>query len=266
MSHNSKTSILWQFNRPDSNVKNYLLASIHLMDADIELLFDKLKVYVDSCNSFATEIDFSYEMHYDAHQFIICSDPAYLESESHRISLMQLQQNLLRYHSIDISQLLMMKPIILMSMISLLILKLDPSLSLDRKLFDHASEHNKFIFGLEDFQQHFNLLNKISECDQFSLIKKSLTNLNKFKKDTKSALQKYKAQHLSALYQLSKKSLGSYKRVMLYDRNKIMMDSIIKNETHGSMMIACGAAHLMGKSGILALLKQNKYRLQAINL
>ena len=64
----------------------------------------------------------------------------------------------------------------------------------------------------------------------------------------------YKQQNIKLLYQQSKKSLGKYKGVMIYDRNRKMSDRIFKNIQVPSIYVV-GAGHLWGANGMLRQLK-----------
>lgn len=73
--------------------------------------------------------------------------------------------------------------------ISLLLLHCSPEQNVDRKLFDFAQMHSKELIGLEDFHEHFSILNSISETEQFAMVSKSFSNLKQLRMSMKISLK-----------------------------------------------------------------------------
>lgn len=256
-------SLLWEFTKAQNEPSNFLFASIHLLDDELIEIKSKVLTYINQCDSFAAEINFDEEFNHELGKYLLISEEA-KHNEEIIDFLKNLQERILKYYQIDITPFLEFKPFLLLNLIGLLVLNYSPDKSLDRDLFVHAKLNNKSIFGLEDFQEHFSLLQQISDFEQYKLLKASCSELKNLKRISSKSIQKYKDQDIHFLYKIGKKMMGKYRRIMLYERNLAMVNSLELNSEHTSVFATCGAAHLDGKYGILALLKKRGYRCRPV--
>ena len=58
--------------------------------------------------------------------------------------------------------------------------------------------------------------------------------------------------------------MGKIRNLMIYDRNKKMVNAIIRMSDEKSSFFAIGAAHFAGNKGILAFLKKEGYKIKQI--
>ena len=97
---------------------------------------------------------------------------------------------------------------------------------------------------------------------------KGLLQIGKNPKKYRQALAKsittYIKQDFQNLYQSSKKGAGDKRKVLLYNRNKIMAERIAQYIEKQSLFAAIGAGHLGGGKGVLRLLKQKGFKLSPI--
>jgi len=63
---------------------------------------------------------------------------------------------------------------------------------------------------------------------------------------------------------MTKKSLGKFRHILLYDRNVNMSNTIASIIHKKPTFFAVGAAHLAGNKGILALLKRKKINIKSV--
>ena len=165
-------SLLWEFAKAPNEPPNFLFASIHLLDDELIEIKSKVLDYINQCDSFAAEIDFDEEF-------------------NHELGKYNLQEKILKYYQIDINPYLEFKPFLLLNIIGILVLNYSPDKSLDRDLFIYAKLNKKAIFGLEDFKEHFSLLQHISDLDQFKLLKASCFEIKNLKRISQKSIQKY---------------------------------------------------------------------------
>ena len=159
-----KNSLLWKFKSKESELEHFLFASIHLIDNQIENIIQQVLPFVKACDVFAGEINFNEEAIHDVKECLFLSDD-FLNSESYQKFITDLQFELFRRYKIDIHSFSHLKPIVFSNFISLLLLHCSPEQNVDRKLFDFAQMHSKELIGLEDFHEHFSILNSISETE-----------------------------------------------------------------------------------------------------
>ncbi len=79
----------------------------------------------------------------------------------------------------------------------------------------------------------------------------------RFHKQLMKLIKLYEDQDIQGLYKNSKSGLGRLRKVMLYDRNKIMIERIQEQVAERNpSFFAVGAAHLGGTKGVLVGLKR----------
>jgi len=260
---NKNKSLLWEFAKAPNEPPNFLFASIHLLDDELIEIKSKVLDYINQCDSFAAEIDFDEEFNHELGKYLLLTEEAKRNEEIIEF-LNILQEKILKYYQIDINPYLEFKPFLLLNIIGILVLNYSPDKSLDRDLFIYAKLNKKAIFGLEDFKEHFSLLQHISDLDQFKLLKASCFEIKNLKRISQKSIQKYKEQDIHYLYMIGKRMMGKYRRIMLYERNLAMVNSIEFYCKNSSVFATCGAAHLDGKYGVLALLKRRGYRCKPV--
>ena len=97
-------------------------------------------------------------------------------------------------------------------------------------------------------------------------MKKICQNTTKYKQKLKKIVDYYEKQRLSLLYKNSMKSLGKLKKILVYDRNIRISETITEQINVGSLFIAVGAGHLPGKYGIIRLLKQKGFTVKPMKI
>jgi uncharacterized protein YbaP (TraB family) len=111
-----------------------------------------------------------------------------------------------------------------------------------------------------------NTFKEISLEFQLKQLKDICRNVNKFRKTLKKLSLSYKNQDINKLYKVSKKAMGALKYKLIYERNSIMTQNILKLSNNHATFISIGAAHLAGKHGVLRLLKDQNCILKPIFL
>lgn len=136
--------------------------------------------------------------------------------------------------------------------------------------FMKLAKNNKPIIGLETFQQQLDFLDGFSYAEQEQMLKETFEDIDKgteFLTDTLRAWKSGDAQQIDDLMNEELRSGGDadkhmYK-VLVADRNVTMADKLeglLKRG--GSYFVVLGAAHFVGKDGIVELLKAKGYQVQ----
>jgi uncharacterized protein YbaP (TraB family) len=98
-------------------------------------------------------------------------------------------------------------------------------------------------------------MSKISVENQLKSMLKTFKSFKQFRRQVLKMAELYEKADIQQLYQSSKKSAGSERKLLIYDRNKIMADRIAIMVSEQTIVCAIGAAHLAGKKGVLRYLK-----------
>ncbi|MEL6926905.1 MAG: TraB/GumN family protein, partial [Bacteroidota bacterium] len=138
----------------------------------------------------------------------------------------------------------------------------DMSVSLDETLWNFAKAEEKIMLGIEDFEAQVRLMQRIPVDLQLKSLKSAIANISKFRKATLRTTDIYQQGDIFQLYQLTKKSLGKMRKIMLYERNRNMATRIEKLSAEQHLFAAIGAAHLAGEKGVIKLLKASGLKLR----
>lgn len=136
-------------------------------------------------------------------------------------------------------------------------------LPLDGYLWEQATKYKLIKGGLESIEEQCTTLRSLDVEEQVRIFRGVSRNISKFKKSISKMVEFYALEDIQNLYLKSNKSLGVFRKTLLYQRN-IKMVNRIKNNIHHPTFYAVGAAHLAGQKGMLNMLKQKGYRLKAI--
>jgi uncharacterized protein YbaP (TraB family) len=148
------------------------------------------------------------------------------------------------------------KPLVVSNLITSSIFQNDMDLALDVYLYQYAKMQGKTLLGIETFDEQMEVLQKIPLETQVKSLKKLIKNFEEHRREMNAVAELYIKGDTKKLYKITKKGTKGFRKVMLYDRNRIMAERIIKLIQKQSTCLAIGAAHLEGQKGVLKLLKK----------
>ena len=148
----------------------------------------------------------------------------------------------------------------------------NPQEQLDTYFQTLATDNGKKVGALETPEFQFNLLyNGSSLTRQAQSLLCMLNNIDKNIDQMKRLTAYYNAQDLDAMYKLSEELQGDEcdplpgeKEAMINHRNKDWAKKLPTIMKEAPTFIAVGALHLPGKEGLLNLLKQQGYKIEAV--
>ena len=260
-----KNSLIWKIAPPHLAPPSYLYGTMHVRDQKAFAYVDRIKQLIQSCEAFATEIDLTQQevTNIPPNSFLI-PDNQSLTALLTEKKYAKLKQIILKAFQLDLDHYQFTLPILTTNEIATSILSTDQHLPLDAFLSEYAKTIDKEMLGIESFQEHLEVLQKIPIEYQLKSLIQIGKNVTKYRKQILKWVDLYEKGMLQQLYLSSKKSLGKMKRVLLYDRNYLMtkrIDQIMKEKT---LFCAIGAAHLPGEKGVLRLLKKEGYTVNAV--
>jgi len=144
---------------------------------------------------------------------------------------------------------------------------------LDMVLYSRAKSAGKSIFGLETVEEQISIFEDTPIADQIQMIKESLDFLPELPQRFEAMIVKYLAGDLKGIMASVEQEMKAgdpevaerFYRRLNQERNLRMMEGIIPRLGEGNAFIAVGALHLAGSEGLLQLLEQRGYTVQAIN-
>ena len=137
----------------------------------------------------------------------------------------------------------------------------------EEELMKLAREQKKEIKGLETMEFQSSVFDSIPYEDQAKELLKSIDSLESYQKYFDTMITVYKTQRLTEIETLFKDTefgMEDHQDILLNDRNKNwvkQLDTIMKNQ---SVFVGVGAGHLVGKEGLISLLRKEGYKLKPI--
>lgn len=260
-----ETGLFWKLKFASCH-SSYLLGTIHLKSC---FFSDHKQVFsdaMDCCNSFAAEVNLDLMTHAGFTEYFHLNNHTSWKNLIRVNRWNKIKRLCEERFNLDLEAFANVYPMVLVNQLCLQLLNMSVEKTMDQNLWEMASVKNLQSTGLEDFDQHFSIIRKIDLPDQVKMLKDLLSNLDRSKRKYKKLIQDYQNQDLKTVYHASKKMLGKYRDLMLFNRNEIMMNKIWEMGNNEPAFFTCGAGHFYGSRGILRLLKKRGVKLQHVPL
>jgi uncharacterized protein YbaP (TraB family) len=145
---------------------------------------------------------------------------------------------------------------------------------LDLKIATAARERGLKVIGLETIESQLSAMASIPDDQQIAMLRASLKFADRANDTMETLLQLYLARdmgsawpfHLALAKQagIGNQSFTDFQKRIVSDRNDQMRDAALPLLEKGRALIAVGALHLVGKHGLVALLRNAGYSLTPI--
>lgn len=165
---------------------------------------------------------------------------------------------------LDIDRYAHLHPLMIMSAISQSMLDKDHAVSLDEHLWNYAKDNEVGLQGLETIREQMEILHSIKPGSLYRQIKEISTQPGKLRKFSDRAIDYYTKGDIHQLYQLTKSSMHELRKLIIYDRNKLMIGRIIRFDPATRYFITIGAGHLSGSTGIISGLRKSGYKVNPV--
>jgi len=257
-------TVLYTFKSKDSLRKGYLFGTMHINNAPAFSFYDLGIEALKRCDLLATEIDLDIGSSYDLNAMLTMGPGQQLKQFYTAKQYAKMRRQLIKSFDVDIELLKSFVPLFIANYISEKEMMKTKQKPLDLAIWQQAIELDIDRTGLENFEAHYQVLKRIPlEYQAYQLLKLS-KNISRFRSGMNSITNHYERGDLQMLYRITKKSLGKMRKIMLYDRNHIITESVHKFAADHKLFAAMGASHLWGKTGVIALLKNIGYELKPV--
>jgi uncharacterized protein len=262
-------SFLWRVQSGKSNI--YILGSVHFLKKESYPLNKTIEKAFDDTQKLVLEIDLKSEDSGTGQRVTlekgINRDRTLQQSlspETYSLAEKRAQEL-----GIDLHALSPLKPwVAALTMIALQLQKLgfDPNYGVDRYLAERAAKAGKEIVGLETVAFQIGLIDQLPEIDQESMLRQSLNEMDLFDRGLDQIVGAWSTGDVAALERLLLSGMREYPAVhqtIIVDRNRRWVSRIEKMIEQGeSALITVGAAHLVGKDGVIELLRTRGYTVE----
>ncbi|MEM8524292.1 MAG: TraB/GumN family protein [Bacteroidota bacterium] len=261
-----KQSLLWQIHSEPSVVPSYVFGTMHIKNSSFFSHLDQVYAAINEVETYAAEYDLNESQQNISPLLFQLPDGNVLSDYIEEKKYQKLRNIYLKAFQIDLHQVQNLLPIFITNLLTQKILAQNSSVSLDEHLWKYAQQQGKNCTGVERFSEQIEILQKIDVKEQIKMLLKIGQNVSKYRTKILHLSEIYHARDARMLYQLTKKSSGKLKKLMLYERNQLMAERIAAVAKKSSIFAAVGAAHLLGEKGTLRYLKQKGFSVKPITL
>ena len=255
----NKNTLLWEISGTGIKSPSYFFGTMHVRDKRAFRGIDFLTDCIDSCDSFAAEFNLQDADYLKLHNAAKIQDDQSLYDFLNPRIYAKLERILKRETDCNLEDFKFSSPILLFNVISEAQFNNDNNLALDSALYSIAEKLNKNMLGLETFEAQINIFSKLDVKEQCRSLKRLASNFGSFRREINKSAELYIQGDLQKLVSKAKKSIGSMRRVLLYERNVTMANNFISAASEQSLFAAVGAGHFGGQKGVLRLLKKKGY-------
>lgn len=170
---------------------------------------------------------------------------------------------------IDIKRLMPMKP--WLAGLTLTILHLqkmgyNPTIGVDRQLARRAQAANKPVLGLETTESQFDRFDRLPAHLQEMMLRYSIGEIEQINKVVDRLVKVWRDGDVAAAEQLFLAGMAQYPEIqdlLLDQRNREWLPQIEKFlQESDDTLVVVGAAHLLGKTGVVELLRDRGYKVE----
>lgn len=263
-SKNGKT-FLWEI-KSNTNI-SYILGSIHFLKEDMYPLNKKIENAFEESDVLVVEANLSNDKIAEA-TLLIMQRGMFQGDRTLKKAILKktytLAEKKLKEYGMDISNLQKFKPWLLAMTITsfeLMRLGLDPNFGIDKYFLDKALR-KKEILELEGAEFQVNLLDSFPAEQQDKFLFYTLKEASKSRKQIEGMIKAWSEGNAFEMEKILYESiqnlpeLKNFYRKLIDDRNEKMVkkiESFLK--TNKKFFIVVGAGHLIGKNGIIQLLR-----------
>jgi hypothetical protein len=167
---------------------------------------------------------------------------------------------------IDVAAFTKLKPFVLISMIAMKSATCENQSSYEMNLVDMSKKNKIEVDGLETGLSQLKIFDQMKKDDIRQMLLESVQQLDEQHIEMNKLITLYKSQDVDGLYRFISASpeFKGHEKELIQDRNLNWMNTLVYEMKHQPCFIAVGAGHLAGEKGILNLLSQAGYTIEAV--
>lgn len=266
---------LWKVQTKTTNL--YLLGSVHVADTALYPLDAAIEKAFSESNRLVVEVNMLKIDRQRMGQLVFAKGmygPGQtLEKNLSKETLKKLKE-FLRRQGLSIDMVSRQRPWLVSMMVSMQEIKrlgYSEELGIDRYFLDKADKAKKQILQLETAENQIAALADISKELQDRLLLSTLNDYADARSFMESMLEAWKAGDVPKIDKLVRKTANEDPRLepvmarLFDDRNEKMLAKIQKYlKTDGTYFVVVGAGHMVGKKGVVRLLRDKGYRVDQV--
>ena len=265
-------SFLWKVRSEGNSI--YILGSIHFLKKESYPLKKSIEQAFDAATKLVLEIDLQSVTPEKTRQVTlekgVFRDGTTLQ-QSVAKETYDLTEQRARELGIDLRAMNPLKPwLVALTLTTMKLQKLgfDPGYGIDRHFAERARRSGKSTSGLESLEFQLGLFDGMTRRDQEMMLRETLKELDQLDQGVEQIVQLWLKGDAGSLEEWLLAGMREYPEVrekVIVERNRRWLPQIEKMITQGeSAMVVVGAAHLVGREGVIELLKERGYTVEQL--
>lgn len=276
----TEKSLLWKISGKDLQESSYLFGTIHIINKEDYFFTPHMQKALDDSESVAFEIDME-EMSDFSNIMGMMSSMYMQDNKTLKDLLTEDEYQLVSDHFSEMGLPLMLLERIKPMFLSVLagggedMMSFSPDggdgsmVSYEMKLAESAKAQEKEISGLETMEFQMSLFDSIPYDAQAKMLLSSIEaeKPEEGENQLDQMVKMYKDQDIQSMHSIMDSDpdgLGGYEELLLQKRNRNWIPKMSEMMSSGSVFFAVGAGHLGGEEGVISLLRQAGYEVEAI--
>lgn len=232
------------------------MGTMHSQDARAFRYFETAQNLISACEMYAPEMNL---LEVDNHRLkaaFTLPPHLHLDQVWRPKKYQRYRDICLKSFGIDLAFLNDSAPIYIQGLMMASSLGSENNSSLDQALLLFSKDCELIIQGVETPEEQYHIAHQLDAEEQIRQLAMVLSRPDRFRQQSNRLCELYAHNELAALYKMGKRSLGSFRQILLYDRNQVMVQRIFEKTADKKTFVAIGAAHLPGEKGVLRGLKK----------
>ncbi|MCL6259426.1 TraB/GumN family protein [Aquiflexum sp. TKW24L] len=259
-------SLLWKISGNGLKESSYLFGTIHMICKDKFYMDEGIENALASSKVLAMELNMTDpNLMAEMQQLSVNPGFANIKGEFTPDQADALDKFLTASYGAGLDQLGVLKPFVLSSMVLIKMLPCTEQSSYELFLTEKAKEQSKTVKGLETVAFQMGIFDQIPQKLQIDELGKMVTDTEGMDEFDK-LVGAYLDQDLDRLYDLISENemFQEYGNLLLEDRNKNWIPKIEEMVKEQATFIAVGSGHLGSETGVINLLREAGYKVEAV--
>ena len=261
-------SLLWQVSGKGLKQPSYLFGTFHLMCKNDIHFSNQLTTAVNRADKVYMEIDMDDPATILGGMMLMTmKDGKTLQQLYSDADYKKIRQYFTDSLKTPLSFIVRMKPFFLEALLYPKMMPCKLISGVEEELMKVAKTQKKEIKGLETMEFQAGVFDSIPYEEQAKELLQSIDSMASNKKSFNTMMQVYKNQQINEIENLFSKSesgMENHQDLLLNNRNKNWLAQLKSIMKTNPVFVAVGAGHLVGKQGLIALLRKEGYMVQPL--
>lgn len=259
-----ENSLLWKISGNGINQPSFIYGTIHLICSGVEL-DRKVKEAIDQAESVVLELDMDDpQLAVEMQKYSLNADMKNFQDVLTEQQAQTINTFLTEQYGADLSQLGLLKPFVVMSMILMKNTPCESVTAIEQLILNEAQQNQQNVQGLETVALQMSFFDEVPLPDQVDWLMEAVKD--DYSAELKKMLDVYQREDLTQLQKIIAESPGfaEYEDLLLNERNKNWIPRMEELIRAKSTFFAVGAGHLPGEEGVISLLKSKGYEVTPV--